>query len=413
MRKLLFILTTGLASFLLSLVVLAQTQPAPNVQQMQQLLAQTKGGTILPSQTLTQLGTPPTAPSAQNQYLPQQIQQMFRQYQAQPPATGTVNAAAIAQQLTQSAAAPAPGSAPVLPPAASPATPAASSAISNAPLVNPALNPAVPQNATQDQQNQEPTMYDKAFDSTVNQLVPLSPDQITKLHEIFDETQLATTTPPGIPAKPTTSSIIVNLSPQAAPPVIRLSAGYITSLVFMDSTGQPWPIDSYSIGNPGAYNIQWDKKGNTLLMQAGSFYKSSNLAVILKDLNTPIMITLLTGQGAVDYRVDIRVPAIGPNAMFLQNGLPDSANPVLLDVLNGIPPKGSKALKVSGGACEAWILNNKLYLRTSLDVISPAWQAVMSSIDGTHAYELQPAPVILALQHGKDKVISLSVEGLE
>jgi intracellular multiplication protein IcmK len=256
-------------------------------------------------------------------------------------------------------------------------------------------------------------VYDQAFINVINQMLPMSPDQISKLREVFTESQLAAATPPGIPPKPTTTSLIVNLSPQATPPVIRLGAGYISSLVFMDATGQPWPIDAYSLGDPTAFNIQWDHKGNTLLVQSSSFFKRSNLAVILKDLNTPVMLTLISGQTAVDYRVDLRIPGIGPNAIFAQNGLPDAANPILLDVLNGVPPKNSKELKVAGADAKAWVLNKKLYLRTTLDVISPAWQAIMSSIDGTHAYELQIAPVILALQHGKDKVITLTLEGLE
>ncbi|MCL5260509.1 MAG: DotH/IcmK family type IV secretion protein [Gammaproteobacteria bacterium] len=256
-------------------------------------------------------------------------------------------------------------------------------------------------------------MNEQAFSGVINQMLPMTPEQVAKLHEVFNEAQRAAATPPGVPPKPTTTSLLVNLSPQAAPPVIRLGAGYITSLVFVDSSGQPWPIQAYSLGDPTAFNIQWDRKSNTLLTQSATFFKRSNLAVILKDLNTPVMLTLLSGQEAVDYRVDLRIPQLGPNAMFVQNGLPDVANPILLDVLNGIPPKGSKSLKVSGGDCQAWVFNNKLYLRTSLDVLSPAWQAVMSSIDGTHAYELQIAPVILALQHGKDKTLTLTLEGLE
>lgn len=270
---------------------------------------------------------------------------------------------------------------------------------------------------TTSSQNQ-PTMNagsinSEAFSGVVNQMLPMSPEQIGRLRQIFNESQKAAATPPGIPPRPVTSSVLINLSPQAAPPVIRLGAGYITSLVFMDSTGQPWPIQAYSIGDPTAFNIQWDKKGNTLLIQASSLYKRSNLAVILSGLDTPVMVTLLSGQEVIDYRVDLRVPGLGPNAVFTQNGLPDSANPLLLDVLNGIPPKNGKTLKVSGGECQAWLVENRLFLRTNLDVISPAWKAVMSSADGTHAYELQPAPVILVLQRGKDKTLILTVEGFE
>ncbi|EKE01388.1 MAG: hypothetical protein ACD_21C00147G0007 [uncultured bacterium] len=258
-----------------------------------------------------------------------------------------------------------------------------------------------------------PNRYDLAFSNVVNQLLPMTPDQIAKLREVFTESQLAAATPPGIPPKPTSTSLLINLSPQATAPVIRLGAGYITSMVFVDATGQPWPISAYSVGDPSSFNIQWDHKGNTLLVQSAAFYKRSNLAVILRDLNTPIMITLISGQEAVDYRVDLRVPGIGPNAVFVQNGIPDAVNPVLFDVLNGIPPKGSKELKVRGGDCQAWLVDKKLYLRTSLTVVSPGWQSIMSSIDGTHAYQLQPAPVILALQYGKDKTLTLNIEGLE
>ena len=190
--------------------------------------------------------------------------------------------------------------------------------------------------------NTQPNLYDQAFSGVVNQLLPMSPQQIAKLREVFTESQLAAATPPGVPPKPTSTSLLVDLSTKAVPPVIRLGAGYISSIVFVDATGQPWPIAAYSIGDPSAFNIQWDKKGNTLLIQGATFYKRSNLAVILRDLNTPVMMTLISGQEAVDYRVDLRVPGMGPNAIFVQDGIPEAVNPMLLDVLNGIPPKGSK-----------------------------------------------------------------------
>ena len=54
-----------------------------------------------------------------------------------------------------------------------------------------------------------------------------------------------------------------------------------------------------------------EQGGNTLLIQSSTMFKEGNLAVILQGLNTPIMITLLPGQQAVDYRVDIQVPRVG------------------------------------------------------------------------------------------------------
>lgn len=265
-------------------------------------------------------------------------------------------------------------------------------------------------NAAALQAGQNPGVDDEAFANTVRNMMPLSPQQIKTLRYLFDQSQRAAATYPGVPPKPTSTSVMVNLSPGAAPPVIRLSAGFVTSLVFLDSTGAPWPIQAYDLGNPQSFNIQWNKKGNTLLVQALNHYKSGNLAVILKGLDTPVMITLLPGQNAVDYRVDLRVPGIGPEANPVFSGLPATTSPQLLEVLNGVPPVGSKALTISGGECQGWLLDGHIYLRTRLTVLSPGWLATMSSGDGTHVYEMQSTPVVLAAQRGK--LVKLMIEGL-
>jgi intracellular multiplication protein IcmK len=255
-------------------------------------------------------------------------------------------------------------------------------------------------------------LRDQAFSETTDNLLPLTPDQIRTLHHLFSGTQRAVSEAPGIPPRPTSSSKIVNLSPGATPPIIRLSAGFVSSLVFLDSSGSPWPVASYDLGDPKSYNVQWDKKSNMLLIQAITEYKSGNLAVMLCGLNTPVMVTLLPGQRAVDYRVDLRIPGMGPNATppSMPELIPGASNPILLEVLNGIPPQGSRALKVAGRDCTVWLWNNKLYVRTRLTVLSPGWISTLSSADGMHAYEMQPTPVILASENGK--MVKLTIQGL-
>lgn len=254
-------------------------------------------------------------------------------------------------------------------------------------------------------------LSDEAFANTIRNMMPLSPEQIRVLRQLFDDSQRAAATYPGVPPKPTSTSVIVNLSPGATPPIVRLSAGFVTSLVFVDSTGAPWPIQAFDLGDPQSFNIEWDQKGNTLLVQALRHYNSGNLAVMLKGLNTPVMLTLMPGQDAVDYRVDLRVPGLGPNANPDLDGLPSAGSPQLLDVLNGVPPAGSKPLKIDGGECQGWLGNDgHVYLRTTLTVLSPGWISTMSSADGTHAYELQVTPVVLASQRGK--LVKLTIEGL-
>lgn len=252
----------------------------------------------------------------------------------------------------------------------------------------------------------------KAFKDMTRTLNPLTPEQIVRLKQNYHSNEYAQASPAGTPPKPTATSQFVNLSPGSTPPVIRLSQGFVSSLVFLDSTGAPWPISAYDLGDPGAFNIQWDKTSNTLMIQAMKLYNYGNLAVRLKGLNTPVMLTLIPGQKAVDYRVDLRIQGYGPNAksMPMEEGIPPSASDLLLHVLDGVPPDGSQRLVVNGGDARAWVLNEKMYVRTNLTILSPGWLASMTSADGTHAYEMQKSPVLLVSWHGK--VMQLKVEGL-
>jgi intracellular multiplication protein IcmK len=249
-----------------------------------------------------------------------------------------------------------------------------------------------------------------AFNATVQNALPMSPAQIQKFRSLYMASQFAASSTPNTPPRPTATSTFVDLSPGATPPVIRLSQGFITSLVFVDSTGAAWPIESYDIGNPSAFNIQWDKTSNTLMVQSTVLYTYGNLAVKLRGLDTPVMITLIPGQKAVDYRVDLRIQGFGPNAKSLSGStLPESTSSDLLNVLDGVPPANSRNLTVDGGNCQAWLSGEKMYVRTRLSVLSPGWSATLSSADGMHAYEMQPAPMLLVSQDGQ--VVQLKVKG--
>jgi intracellular multiplication protein IcmK len=252
----------------------------------------------------------------------------------------------------------------------------------------------------------------KAFEEAKSTIYPLNSEQVIRLKQTYQTNEFAQSSPVGTPPKPTATSQFVNLSPGSTPPVIRLSQGFVSSLVFLDSTGAPWPISAYDLGDPDAFNIQWDKTSNTLMIQAMKLYNYGNLAVRLKGLNTPVMLTLIPGQKAVDYRVDLRIQGYGPNAksMPMEEGIPPAASDILLHVLDGVPPPNSQRLTVNGGDARAWLAQEKMYVRTNLTILSPGWIASMTSADGTHAYEMQKSPVLLVSWHGK--VMQLKVEGL-
>ncbi len=251
-----------------------------------------------------------------------------------------------------------------------------------------------------------------AYQKMSRNLFPMTPHQIMQLRQQYNSAQLSAIATPQSPPKPTATSKFVSLAPGATPPVIRLAQGFVSSLVFLDSTGAPWPIAAYDLGNPSAFNIVWDKKSNTLMVQASKLYQYGNLAVRLQGLSTPVMLTLIPGQRAVDYRVDLRIQGYGPNpkALAVSDGLPGTENALLLSILDGVPPSGGTALEVSGGAAQAWVRNDKLFVRTRMTILSPGWLSTLSSADGMHVYEMQKTPLLLVSAHGK--IRQLKLQGL-
>lgn len=253
---------------------------------------------------------------------------------------------------------------------------------------------------------------EEAFNGMMQQNMPLTPQQVVKLKQLIDQSQRAAAMPANVPPKPVSSTLMVNLAPGTTPPAIRLSQGYVSSLVFVDSTGAPWPVAAYDLGDPKTSSIQWDGKSNVLLIQAISPYGDSDLVIRLVGMPTPVTLALVSGQRVVDYRTDIHVSGLGPNSKDLPTGtaLPDSANQLLLGVLDGIAPAGSRPLTVKGGGdCLAWLLGDKMYLRTRLTVLSPGWVGRMVSPDGMIAYQIQKSSSVLVSRYGQP--IELKIEG--
>ncbi len=254
---------------------------------------------------------------------------------------------------------------------------------------------------------------EEAFEGLIEGALPLSPDQITKMHKYYDLALQAKATPPSSPPTPHFSSLPVNLEPGSQAPVIRLSAGFVSTMLFVDRTGAPWPITAYSLGDPKNFNIQWDSQSNTMFIQSTKRYVHANMAVRLVGLNTPVMLTLVSGQKDVDFRVDLQLQARGPEAfpaVVNNKSYTSDVNADMINMLDGIPPKGSLKLNVHGDFAQAWLYNEKVYYRSKITLLSPAWMATVSSPDGTHVYEIMPTPYLLASKDGQ--TINIKLTGL-
>ena len=258
----------------------------------------------------------------------------------------------------------------------------------------------------------EAALKQKAFDALLNQYFPLSPNQIHQFKDRAALQQKANAQPPGpAPAHGTSNIVTVNLKPGANMPVIRIGQGMITSLVFIDANGDVWPIQSYSIGDPSAFNVNWDRKSGVLMIQGEKLYAQTNVSVMLKGLSIPVMMTMLVGQHDWDYLDYIRInqnqPA-GKNPIY--SGV-SQAPSFLISLLNGVPPTGAVALESSSDNVKAWTYRNKYLVLTSGTLMSPAWTSRVNGpgVDAYHAYVVPQAPMILVSYHGQLEHVSLTM----
>ena len=352
-----------------------------------------------PNATDNSLGMSPELQSAREDF-----QNWLRKNGQTPPAKSKTSQPTLSQaQIQANAVIPAPATTP---------PPIVPAPVVETPPMSFTQNQQIMQNSAPPAPQLSPER-EEAFNSLLQDNVPLSPQQVVKLRQQVDVQQRAAAIPANIPPKPVSRTLMVNLAPGTTPPAIRLSQGYISTLVFVDSTGAPWPIASYDIGDPRKMGTpQWDGKSNVLLLQAVSPYGDSDLVIRLIGLPTPITFSLVFGQRVIDYRTDIHVSGIGPNAKELPTGtgLPNSANQLLLSVLDGIAPVGSKLLSMQGCSdCQAWLLGDKMFVRTRYTLLSPGWIGRMVSPDGMIAYEVQKSPSLLISQYGNP--IELKIEG--
>lgn len=249
----------------------------------------------------------------------------------------------------------------------------------------------------------------EAFEIALQRFSPLTPEQIDVVFKNYQDRLAQTSVVSDRLPNPVISTRSVSLSPGAEIPLVRLCQGYITSLIFMDETGQPWPIANYSLGNPDAFDIVWDQASNTLFIQSLNAWSFANMGIRLAGLNTPIMLNLASAQGDIDYRIDFSLPHRGPLAKDIPHAPGSSivSDQKLFPYLDGTPPAYAVGLVVDPVYAEAWMEGEWMILRTNDLLISPRWVSQTMSSDGTKVYKLRPANTVVISRDGAARTIQI------
>ncbi len=252
---------------------------------------------------------------------------------------------------------------------------------------------------------QKQKMEQQTFDDAVKQLLPMTPDQIRELLDVFEKSRKASETPIADPV-PKVVLKTVSLAPDQVPLVIQTSPDRVTTLSILDSSGAPWPIRDVSWA--GKFDVTPPESGGSIVrITPQSAHTMGNISIRLLGLTTPVTFTLNTGFKEVDYRFDARIPKRGPLAkpdLIAHDGLKTTVggDANLVQFLDGTPPAAAAKMEVDGtdGRTEAWSLSNDIYLRTPLTLLSPGWSASVTSADGTNVYVLNNTPVVLLSDGG-------------
>jgi hypothetical protein len=337
-------------------------------------------------------------------------------------AIGCLSICALAQ--AQPAAAPAStspsGSGAASPAPAAPSAPrpalASPPVVSGNVVINPSLTPATAP-ATRMAPVERPaepaaSRSERNYLTARDALIPMEPPQLQQLQRDLDEQRRASR--PQATSVPRTSAMPVDLSPGAAPSLVRVAAFTGAAVSFFDVAGQPWSIVRVRNHNGRDFEIEVAGDGsNTLFVDNRGVYGYGSASVMLEGLPTPIPLSIFGGQRETDSKIEFRVPRRKPS------GAPDPVpalrtdgstrhDLVLLSVLTGVAPDGARELRASHPGLKVWRLGDALLVRSALTIMS-AFDERVSSPDGTSAYKLPLMPVLTISVNGRQSIVTIDL----
>jgi intracellular multiplication protein IcmK len=265
------------------------------------------------------------------------------------------------------------------------------------------------------------------FDAALKNSIPLTPDMINQLaHQYDSEQQAVAAAQQPVTVVPQTRTVQLSFGPGTVTNIVQTVQGYPSSLAFIDSSGQPWPIAWEGNSAPGAGGSQGVCSGGSDASQGGpavissgfdicvpyqgsnvleivpqSRYPKGGLLVNLKGAPAPLTFMLMSGGGTYDARILAQVNQAGPNAtpdIVATPPSPETGAPYLTAMLDGTPPSDAVPLAVTGVSPDdvrAWRYQGQIFILTSDTILSPEWVASEHSVGGEGIYALPDTPVVL------------------
>ncbi len=252
------------------------------------------------------------------------------------------------------------------------------------------------------------------FEESLRQMMPLDQGQIQEYRSRSDERDRAL-----LPVSPVlnTRTVRVTLEPGRSPVPVFTTANIATSLVFHDSTGQPWPVTSVTNGGPSFFQVLRPElpDGNLLNVMPTQGYATSTIVVTLEGRDMPLVVRLESDsvrapERKADALVLFQLAHHGPKAaLSIIKDIKETADSAMLAFLDRVPPKDARRVRVEPGADDVlvWSHNGKHYVRTVHSLMWPAWTAVVNGAGNTRCYEVPVTSRIMLSRNGQIQTLLL------
>lgn len=252
------------------------------------------------------------------------------------------------------------------------------------------------------------------FEESLRQMMPLDEGQIQEYRERSDQRERAL-----LPVSPALNSrtVRVSLEPGGAPVKVFTTANIATSLVFHDSTGQPWPVTSVTNGGPNYFQVLRPDlpDGNLLNVMPTQGYGTSTIVVTLEKRDIPLVIRLESDsvrspQRKADALVLFQLAHHGPKASVpIIENIKETADSAMLAFLDRVPPQEATRVRMEPGQekVNVWKYNGRHYIRTSHTLMWPAWTTVVNGAGNVKCYEAPVTARVMFSVNGKIRTILL------
>ena len=264
-----------------------------------------------------------------------------------------------------------------------------------------------------------------AINSTANQAInrvlPISPSQVRALKQKQTAINQALQTQPISAAQLNSAVRTINLTDNAAPPLLHVVSGYTSNVSFTGSNGRPWPITSGVAGGAAVAVIQPSKSNpyNASLI-VNQPWVSTNVSFYLKGRVRPVTLYLYTASdtrhgldGNVTIKIDGLPPGTSPNPVKNVGAVSDA----LLNSLSHAPGAGWHNINISNRNVPVdvhyWLSPNHKTAIVRLSggtLIMPEWTSQASSPDNTTTvYKFNHAPLMLWVDSNDGQSFQLHV----